>query len=81
MFLGIPNNSEKVHRRNSVLSNIRSRSNYTGRNKPLQCPGFRIQPHQEFRINAKTIELVERASRIGNCMASKISTKTCSEIQ
>ena len=79
--VGIPNNSEEVHVRNSVLSNIRSGSNYTGRNKPLQCPGFRIQPHKEFRINAKTIELVGRASRIGNYMASRISTKTCLEIQ
>ena len=61
--VGIPNNSEEVHGRNSVLSIIRSGSNYTGRNKPLQCPGFRIQPHQEFRINAKTIELARRYNR------------------
>ena len=79
--MGIPNNSEEVHRRNSVLSNIRSGSSYTGKNKLLQRLGFRIQPHQEFGINVETIELVERAPGINDYMAGRISIKTCPKIQ
>ena len=79
--MGILNNSEEVHGRNFILSNIRSGSSYTDINKPMQCLGFRIQPHQEFGINVETIKLVGRVSGIGNYTAGRISTKTCLEIQ
>ena len=79
--VGIPNNSEEVHGRNSVLSNIWSGSIYTGGNKPVQCPGFKIQPCQEFEINVETVELVGRAPGISDHTTGRISTKTCPETQ
>ena len=79
--MGILNNFEEVHGRNFVLSNIQSRTSYTGRNKPVQCSGFRIQPRQKFRINVETVELVGRAPGIDDYTVVRISTKTCPEIQ
>ena len=79
--MGIPNNSEEVHKRNAVLYKIRSRISRTGKNKLMQCPGFKIHPCQEFRINAKIVELVGGTPRIGDCTAGRISVKTCPKIQ
>ena len=79
--MGIPNNFEEIHERNSVLSNIRSGSSYSDRNKSLQCPGFGIQPHLEFRINVETVELIGKALGINDYMASRISTNICPKIQ
>ena len=79
--MGIPNNSEEIHERNFVLSNIRSGSSYTGKNKSVQCSGFRIRTHPEFRINVETVELIGRALGINDYMASRISTKICLKIQ
>ena len=79
--MGIPNNSEEVYKRNSVLSNIWSGSSHTSRNKLMQCPGFKIQPLQEFGINAETVELVGGTPGIGVYVARRISAKTCPEIQ
>ena len=72
---------EKVYRRNSVLSNIRSGSSHSNRNKLMQCSSFKIQPRQEFRINVETIELVGGTPGIDDYTAGRISVKTCSEIQ
>ena len=79
--MGIPNNSEEIHERNFVLFNIRSGSSYSDRNKSVQCPGFGIQPHPEFRINVETVELIGRALGINDYMAGRISTKICLKIQ
>ena len=77
----IPNNSEEVHGRNSLLSNIRSGSNYTGGNKLVQCPGFRIQPYQVFGISVEIVELVGRVTGINDYMAGRKSTKICPKTQ
>ena len=79
--VGIPNNFEEVHGRNFVLSNLQSGSSYIGRNKPVQCSGFKIRPRQEFRINAETVELIGRAPGISDYTASRISIKTCPKTQ
>ena len=79
--MGVPNNPEKVHKRNLVLSNIWSGGSHTSRDILVQCSGFRIQPRQEFGVDAKTVELVEGAPRIGDHTAGKISAKTCPKIQ
>ena len=47
----------------------------------MQYPGFRIQPHQEFKVDAKTVEPVGRTPGISNHTVGRISTKTCPEIQ
>ena len=79
--MGVPNNPEKVHERNLVLSNIWSGGSHTIRDKLVQCSGFRIQPRQEFGVDAETVELVEGAPRIDDHTGGKISAKTCLKIQ
>ena len=68
-------------REKSVLFNLWSGSSYIDGNKPVQCPGFRIRLRQEFEINAKTVELIGRASGINDYTASRISIKTCPKTQ
>ncbi|XP_030943476.1 uncharacterized protein K02A2.6-like [Quercus lobata] len=41
----------------------------------------RIQPHQEFGINAETIELIGGTPGIGDYTVGRILAKTCPEIQ
>ena len=79
--MGIPDYPKKVHRRNPVLPNIWSGSSHTGRSELVQCPGFRIHPHREFRVDAETVEPVGRIPRISDYTTGRISTKTCPEIQ
>ena len=47
----------------------------------MQCSGFRIQPRQEFGVDAEIVELVGGAPGIGNYTAGRISAKTCLKIQ
>ena len=79
--MGIPENSKEVHGRNSVFSNIRSKSSHTDRDKLVQCPGFRIHSRQEFEINAEIVELVGGTLRIDDYTAVRISVKTCPKVQ
>ena len=79
--MGVPNNPEKVHERNLVLSNIWSGGSHTIRDKLVQCPGFRIHSRQEFEINAEIVELVGGTPRIDDYTAIRISVKTCPKVQ
>ena len=47
----------------------------------MQCPGLRIHPSQEFKINAETTKLVGRMLGIGDYTTGRISAKTCPEVQ
>jgi len=47
----------------------------------MQCPGFRIHPYQECRINGETVEPVGGTSGISDHTVGRISAKTCTEIQ
>ena len=79
--MGISNNPEEDHRGNPFFSNIKSGSSYTGRNKLMQCLGYRIQPRRELGIDAKTVELVGRVLGISNYTVGRVSVETCSKIQ
>ena len=79
--MGISNYPEKVHGRNTVLPNIWSRSNHTGRSELVQCLGFKIQSRQEFRVDAEIVGPVARTLGINDYIVVKISAITCSKIQ
>ena len=79
--MGIPNNPEEVHGRNLVLPDLWSGSSHTNGSKLVQCPGFRIQPCREFRVDAKTVEPIGRMLGINYYTTGRLLAKTCPEIQ
>ena len=79
--MGISNNPEEIHRRDSIFSNIWNGSSHTNQDKFVQCLGFRILPSQERGINDETIGLVGRVPGVGDYKVGRISAKTCSKIQ
>ena len=57
--MGIPDNPEEIHGRDSVFSNRWSGSNHTSRDKFVQCPGFKIPPAKNTELIVRQLDLLE----------------------
>ena len=73
--MGVPNNPDKVHERNIVLSNIWSGGSHTSRDKLVQCSDLGFNLTKNSKLMLKQLNLLKERQELATIRLAKYQQK------